>query len=294
MPKRRKSSSTQQLASVKPCFLTVLQQRSRRRTVPCVKIKIGSREIKCRGQSCGREDGHVCTVATSALDGGELTGNDRVRSDRPVAIDAPYARAVRHCWRPEWGSIMSEEQLMKYAMCRHAEHLIAKALVDAEHRKQPDAEPPAAASGGEQLPTDSDALCSHADCTMTRSNLRKKGLTFGKRGPVFKQIGDVWCCKKHEEKVRYQQQQQRSADTLFDPATSPLQQHVTQDVHGAVAMATALRKHPKPQSTRDRSERKRVKQKGARHRRGLVALARRSAPQWAAHAPMVTQALVLL
>ena len=191
VPKRRKSSSTQQLASVQPCFLTVLQQRSRRRTVPCVKIKIGSREIKCRGQSCGREDGHVCTVATSALDGGELTGNDRVRSDRPVAIDAPYARAVQRCWRPEWGSEMSEDELMKYGMCRHAENLIAKALVDAEHRKQPDAERPAAASGGEQLPTD--ALCFHPDCNVTRATLKKKGHTFAK-GTEFKQIGGVWTC----------------------------------------------------------------------------------------------------
>ena len=72
--------------------------------------------------------------------------------------------------------------------------------------------------------------------------------------------------KRHENTARSRSSTLAAGattDPLFDPATSPLQQHVTQDVPGAVAMATALRKHPKPQSMRDRSERKRVKQKGA-------------------------------
>ena len=108
------------------CLFTVLDERKRGRApVPCVP--------NCAGLRCLKEAGHVCSTSCGGLDGRELVGEFRVRSDRLAAVDIPYARAIRRCWRREWGPKMSEKELITHGLCRHAELAVGKHLVDDDY-----------------------------------------------------------------------------------------------------------------------------------------------------------------
>jgi len=63
------------MATQRECLFRVLiRQNGEQEVVPCVR--------NCRGQTCGRENGHICSEGPGALGGGKLEGHDRARSDR--------------------------------------------------------------------------------------------------------------------------------------------------------------------------------------------------------------------
>ena len=63
------------MATQRECLFRVLiRQNGEQEVVPCVR--------NCRGQTCGRENGHICSEGSGPLGGGKLEGHDRARSDR--------------------------------------------------------------------------------------------------------------------------------------------------------------------------------------------------------------------
>eukprot|EP01043_Picozoa_sp_COSAG02_P035342 COSAG02_NODE_2525_length_8606_cov_5.841895_7_plen_863_part_01 len=188
------------------CLFAVLSDhKGGHRMVPCVR--------NCRGQRCGRDDGHICSKGPGAVGGGELTGSSKAKSDRLASIDSAYAQAVRRCWRREWGLRMSTDELMKHALCSHAEGMVRKYLPAQVSQRVPRT-PEKIEPESTTVPLDTDCLCAEAGCNASRKTLQnrnRKQWRFS-NGDVFNKVGDVWACRKHAAAIRQRQREACSSE----------------------------------------------------------------------------------